>query len=67
MARRKPVQGETRPSARKSARLSLALGYTMITAYKGISPQVAETAFVAEGARVIGDVHIGEHSSVWFN
>ena len=39
----------------------------MITAYKGISPQVAETAFVAEGARVIGDVHIGEHSSVWFN
>jgi gamma-carbonic anhydrase len=39
----------------------------MITAYKGISPQVAETAFVAEGAQVIGDVHIGEHSSVWFN
>jgi carbonic anhydrase/acetyltransferase-like protein (isoleucine patch superfamily) len=39
----------------------------MITAYKGISPKVAETAFVAEGARVIGDVRIGEHSSVWFN
>jgi gamma-carbonic anhydrase len=39
----------------------------MITAYKGISPQIAGTAFVAEGARVIGDVHIGEHSSVWFN
>jgi carbonic anhydrase/acetyltransferase-like protein (isoleucine patch superfamily) len=39
----------------------------MITAYKGISPKVAETAFIAEGARVIGDVRIGEHSSVWFN
>lgn len=39
----------------------------MITAYKGISPQIAENAFVAPGAHVIGDVHIGEHSSVWFN
>jgi carbonic anhydrase/acetyltransferase-like protein (isoleucine patch superfamily) len=39
----------------------------MITAYKGISPRIAETAFVAPGAQIIGDVHIGEHSSVWFN
>ena len=39
----------------------------MITAYKGISPQIAESAFIAPGAQIIGDVHIGEHSSVWFN
>lgn len=39
----------------------------MITAYKGVIPRIAATAFVAEGARIIGDVHIGEHSSVWFN
>ena len=39
----------------------------MITSYKGTSPQIAPSAFIAEGAHIIGDVHIGEHSSVWFN
>ena len=39
----------------------------MITAYKGISPQIAKSAYVAPGAHIIGDVHIGEHTSVWFN
>lgn len=39
----------------------------MIAAYKGISPQIPESAFIAPGAHIIGDVHIGEHSSVWFN
>jgi len=38
----------------------------MIT-YRGVSPQVADNAFVAPGAQIIGDVHIGAHSSVWFN
>jgi len=28
-------------------------------------PQIAESAFVSEGAYVVGDVEIGEHSSVW--
>ena len=39
----------------------------MITTYNGTSPQIAKSAFIAAGAQVIGDVHIGEHSSVWFN
>ena len=39
----------------------------MIRTFKGIRPIVAETAFIADSAQVIGDVHIGEHSSVWFN
>jgi len=39
----------------------------MITAYKGTTPKIAENAFVAPGAQIIGDVHIGAHSSVWFN
>jgi carbonic anhydrase/acetyltransferase-like protein (isoleucine patch superfamily) len=39
----------------------------MITSYKGISPQIAGSAFVAGGAYIIGDVQIGAHSSVWFN
>lgn len=35
--------------------------------YKGIYPDLHESAFMAEGACVIGDVSIGAHSSVWFN
>lgn len=29
------------------------------------TPKIAETAFVSEAAYVIGEVEIGEHSSVW--
>jgi gamma-carbonic anhydrase len=39
----------------------------MIRAYKGIAPQIAPTAFIETSAQIIGDVHIGEDSSVWFN
>jgi carbonic anhydrase/acetyltransferase-like protein (isoleucine patch superfamily) len=39
----------------------------MILEYKGISPQIDDSVFVATGACVIGDVRIGEHSSIWFN
>ena len=39
----------------------------MITSYRGVSPLIAESAFVAQSAQIIGDVHIGAHSSVWFN
>jgi gamma-carbonic anhydrase len=30
-------------------------------------PQVAEGVYIARGAVVIGDVTLGEHSSVWYN
>jgi len=30
-------------------------------------PSVDSTVFVAEGAVVVGDVHVGAESSVWFN
>ncbi len=33
----------------------------------GRAPVVAASAFVADGARVIGDVTLGEHASVWYN
>lgn len=39
----------------------------MILKYKGLAPQISETAFLAPGACVIGDVHIGVESSLWFN
>lgn len=35
-------------------------------AYKGKSPKIHSSAFIADTARVIGDVEIGEDSSIWF-
>ncbi|MBC8412065.1 gamma carbonic anhydrase family protein [bacterium] len=40
---------------------------TTLLPYNGIYPDLHETVFLADGARVIGDVFIGAHSSVWFN
>ena len=39
----------------------------MIRPFRGKHPQIHESAFVEESAQVIGDVHIGEQSSIWFN
>ncbi|MDD2614047.1 MAG: gamma carbonic anhydrase family protein [Methanosarcina sp.] len=39
----------------------------MIMSFKGKSPKISETAFIADSADVIGDVEIGDFSSVWFN
>jgi carbonic anhydrase/acetyltransferase-like protein (isoleucine patch superfamily) len=39
----------------------------MIRSFRGTHPQIHPTAFVEESAQVIGDVHIGEQSSVWCN
>lgn len=38
----------------------------MIKPFRGVFPQVHPTAFVEESAQVIGDVVIGEQSSIWF-
>ncbi|MGI4879878.1 MAG: gamma carbonic anhydrase family protein [Janthinobacterium lividum] len=35
--------------------------------FGGIVPAIAANAFVAAGAQVIGDVHVGAEASVWFN
>lgn len=34
---------------------------------QGIAPQVAPGAFIAPTASVIGHVHIGRNSSIWYN
>ena len=39
----------------------------MLLDYKGKVPRLGERVFIAEGAKIIGDVEIGDHSSVWFN
>jgi gamma-carbonic anhydrase len=39
----------------------------MIRPYRGVSPRIADSAFIDPSAVVIGDVEIGERSSVWPN
>jgi carbonic anhydrase/acetyltransferase-like protein (isoleucine patch superfamily) len=39
----------------------------MLLDYKGKLPKLGERVFIAEGAMIVGDVEIGDHSSVWFN
>ncbi len=38
-----------------------------ILSVSGLAPRVHETAFVAAGARLVGDVTLGEGASVWYN
>lgn len=35
--------------------------------FKGKSPKIGERVFIAEGARLVGDVEIGDDSSVFYN
>jgi gamma-carbonic anhydrase len=39
----------------------------MIRPFRGVSPQISESAYVDVSAQVIGDVHLGEQSSIWCN
>jgi carbonic anhydrase/acetyltransferase-like protein (isoleucine patch superfamily) len=39
----------------------------MIRIYQGRRPVVAQSCYVDLSAQVIGDVEIGEHSSIWMN
>lgn len=38
-----------------------------IITYQGKTPKIHPTAFIAPGARIIGDVEIGPNSSIWYN
>ncbi|HKB13620.1 MAG TPA: gamma carbonic anhydrase family protein [Vicinamibacterales bacterium] len=37
----------------------------MLRPYRGVRPRIAPSAFIDDSAQVIGDVEIGEESSVW--
>jgi carbonic anhydrase/acetyltransferase-like protein (isoleucine patch superfamily) len=39
----------------------------LLRAYKGIRPRLGERVYVDASAQVIGDVALGDHSSVWMN
>lgn len=38
----------------------------IIRPYRGVLPRIHETAFVAAGAVLIGDVEIGPYASIWY-
>jgi len=40
---------------------------TGIISYNNRIPKLHESVFVADGAKIIGDVEIGEDSGIWFN
>ena len=39
----------------------------MIRAYRGMVPKIAASAYIDQSAQVIGDVVVGERSSIWPN
>jgi carbonic anhydrase/acetyltransferase-like protein (isoleucine patch superfamily) len=39
----------------------------MIRAYRGVRPAIAPSAYVDESAQIIGDVAIGDESSIWMS
>ncbi|WP_419873725.1 gamma carbonic anhydrase family protein [Candidatus Pristimantibacillus sp. PTI5] len=39
----------------------------MLIPYKGILPKIHDDVYIADGAKLIGDVSIAEKSTVWFN
>ncbi|HEY3625351.1 MAG TPA: gamma carbonic anhydrase family protein, partial [Terracidiphilus sp.] len=39
----------------------------MIRRYQGHVPHIPASCYIDESAQVIGDVTLGEHSSVWMN
>jgi carbonic anhydrase/acetyltransferase-like protein (isoleucine patch superfamily) len=41
--------------------------WATILPFEGVMPRIHETAFIAPGARIIGDVTIGAEASVWYN
>ena len=38
-----------------------------IITYNGITPKIHPSVFICEGVKIIGDVEIGEGSSIWYN
>src|SRR5215470_10121826 len=47
--------------------MALVIVRPMLLALNGVAPVVDPSAYVQSSARVIGDVHIGSESSVWFH
>ncbi len=51
----------------RSALLPLYRAYMAMEPYENAWPQVADSAFVAASADLIGNVSVGEYASIWYN
>lgn len=40
---------------------------TKLFPYRDLYPKLHKSVFIASGAKIVGDVEIGENSSVWYN
>ncbi len=38
-----------------------------LLSYKGFHPTIGERVFIADGAKIIGRVSLGDNSNIWFN
>jgi gamma-carbonic anhydrase len=56
--------GEARMETPGISRIS---GEQKIFQFKKFSPNIAKSVFLAPGVKIIGNVEIGENSSVWYN
>lgn len=55
------------PDARFISTIPSSTHLIMIRGYQDKFPQIGERTFIEESAQVIGDVVVGDDSSVWFN
>src|SRR5258708_16214151 len=39
----------------------------MLRSYQGIAPRIHSSCYIDDSAQIVGDVEIGENSSVWMN
>lgn len=39
----------------------------MLIPFRGKTPKIHPSVYIAEGAKLIGDVEVGEEGSIWFN
>ena len=59
------IQAATAPRGARSRGLASARNF--ILPFEGNSPTIHDSAFIAPSASIIGNVSIGEKSSVWYN
>ena len=46
---------------------SNSMGHFDIIPFRGRTPRIHPSAWIAPGCRIIGDVEIGAHASIWYN
>jgi len=59
-----PASGNGQPATSPPTDL---LKFPMLKSFLGRHPKIAASAFIEDSAQVIGDVVVGEHSSIWFH